>query len=107
MAFLGKERMDVVIDLEEEQEIHAVWGDFMQICGPGVFLPAKVTISASTDGKHYTLLKEIEQLVVKDDAVNFRRYGWEGQAKARYIRFRSNPDAQYGGIHFIDEVVVK
>lgn len=107
MAFLGKERMDVVIDLEEEQEIHAVWGDFMQICGPGVFLPAKVTISASTDGKHYTLLKEIEQQVVKDDAVNFRRYGWEGQAKARYIRFRSNPDAQYGGIHFIDEVVVK
>ena len=107
LGFITDKRVDVVIDLEKETTIHSVGADFMQICGPDVWLPCKVVISASTDGEHYTTLTEIDQEVKKDDEVSFKNFGWKGETKARYVRYQSFPDPKRGGVHFVDEIVIQ
>lgn len=107
LGFADNHRMDVVIDMEQETTIHSVAADFMQICGPDVYMPEKVIISSSTDGKNYTTLAEIDHKVVKDDEVSFKNFGWQGEAKARYIRYQAIANAEHGGIQFVDEIVVK
>ena len=105
-GFIDKKRMDVTIDMEKETEIHSVGADFMQVCGPEVFMPSEVIISVSNDGKEFTELKRMEHKVVKDDKVTFTNFGWEGNAKARYIRYQAS-SGEFGGFLFTDEIVVK
>ena len=99
--------IDLTIDLEKETFIKNVYADFMQICGPGVFMPKQVIISVSNDGKEFTELKKIEHQVIKDDAVTFKTYGWEGEANARYVRYQAEIDRNFGGFLFVDEIVIK
>lgn len=106
-GFVTKARVDVVIDLEKETPIHSVAADFMQICGPEVFMPERVVISVSNDGKEFTQLAEIKHEVVRDDAVTFKNFGWEGEASARYIRYQALASDKFGGVLFTDEIVVK
>lgn len=106
-GFVTKDRVDVVIDLEKETPIHSVAADFMQICGPEVFMPERVVISVSNDGKEFTQLAEIKHEVVRDDAVTFKNFGWEGEASARYIRYQALASDRFGGVLFTDEIVVK
>lgn len=105
-GFIGKRRMDVIIDLEAETDIHSVEADFMQVCGPEVFMPAQVIISVSDDGEAFTELTCIDHEVVKDDKVTFKHFGWEGETKARYVRYQARSGA-FGGFLFTDEVIVK
>ena len=99
--------IDLTIDLEKETSIKNVYADFMQICGPGVFMPKQVIISVSNDGKEFTELTTIDHQVVKDDAVTFKTYGWEGEANARYVRYQAEIDRNFGGFLFVDEIVIK
>ena len=105
-GFIGRGGIDVCIDLEEEKEIKNVTADFMQLCEPGIYLPAEVEISASTDSSTFHTLATIGHNVVRDDTLSFRTYGWEGRTKARYIRYRATRGKQ-GGFMFTDEIVVK
>lgn len=105
-GFLGRKGVDVVVDLEQMTKITSVSADFMQICGPGVFMPAQVIVSVSTDGEHYTELQTIDNEVVRDDAVTFKTLGWEGSTEARYVRYQARR-SDFGGFLFIDEVVVR
>ena len=105
-GFLGRKGVDVVIDLERMTKIGSVSADFMQICGPGVFMPAQVVVSVSADGEHYTELMTIDNEVVRDDEVTFKTLGWEGSAEARYVRYQARR-SDFGGFLFIDEVVVR
>ena len=107
LGFTAGNEMDVVIDLGRDTSIHSITADFMQICGPYVFMPAKVVISVSLDGKDYVVLKEINHEVVKDDAVSFKSFGWSGETNARYIRYQAFPGDIDGAILFTDEIVVK
>ena len=99
--------IDLTIDLEKETAIKSVGADFMQICGPGVFMPKQVIISVSNDGKEFTELAKIDHQVVKDDAVTFKNFGWEGEANARYVRYQAEIDRNFGGFLFVDEIVIK
>ena len=99
--------IDLTIDLEKETPIKNVTADFMQICGPGVFMPKQVIISVSNDGKVFTELAKIDHQVVKDDAVTFKAFGWEGEANARYVRYQAEIDRNFGGFLFVDEIVIK
>ena len=99
--------IDLTIDLEKETSIKNVYADFMQICGPGVFMPKQVIISVSNDGKEFTELAKIDHQVVKDDAVTFKAFGWEGEANARYVRYQAEIDRNFGGFLFVDEIVIK
>lgn len=108
LGFADNHRMDVVIDLEKVTKIHSISADFMQIWGPYVYMPSKVIISSSIDGKDYTQLTAINHQVQKDDSVSFKKFGWEGEADARYIRYQAMADSLYkDGIQFVDEIIVK
>jgi hexosaminidase len=107
LGFVGRPRMDVVIDLEDTLSLHHIGADFMQICEPGVYLPAVVTISLSDDGVHFVPLTTCRHTVVKDDAVTFKHYGWEGCARGRYVRYQADADTLLGGVLFVDEIVVE
>ena len=99
--------VDVTIDLEKETPIKEVNADFMQICGPGVFMPNQVIVSISNDGKEFTELAKVDHQVVKDDAVTFKTFGWTGEANARYVRYQASHDKKIGGFLFVDEIVIK
>ena len=99
--------VDVTIVLEKETPIKEVNADFMQICGPGVFMPKQVIVSISNDGKEFTELAKVDHQVVKDDAVTFKTFGWTGEANVRYVRYQASHDEQFGGFLFVDEIVIK
>lgn len=105
-GLIDKKRMDITIDMEKETAIRSIGADFMQVCGPEVFLPATVTISISSDGKEFKQLKHIDHKVVKDDKVSFVNFGWEGETKGRYVRYQAT-SGEFGGFLFTDEVVVR
>lgn len=98
--------VDVTVDLESLTDVHSISADFMQICGPWVFMPAQVIISASSDGENFTELTRIDHEVIRDDKVTFKTFGWEGQTQARYIRYEAR-HSDIGGFLFLDEIVVQ
>ena len=105
-GFLGRGGVDVIIDLGEVTHIESISADFMQYCGPGVFMPCLVEIAISDDGEEYTKIADIEHEVVVEDVPSFKSFGWEGSAEARYIRYKAHRSS-FSGFLFIDEVVVK
>ena len=105
-GFIGRGGINVCIDMGDSHDIKEVAADFMQLCEPGIYLPAKVEIAISDDSTTFTELATITHDVIRDDTLGFKRYGWEGTAKARYIRYRAQRGKQ-GGFMFTDEIVVK
>lgn len=105
-GFLGRGGVDVVIDMGEITRISSIAADFMQICGPGVFMPCLVEISVSTDGENYELLTAIEHEVILDELPSYKCFGWEGDTEARYIRYKAHR-SRHSGFLFVDEIVVK
>ena len=100
-----RDGIDVTIDLGEEKEISSVAADFMQMCIPDVWLPEKVTISLSSDGKEYREIAEINHTVMRNEGLSFKNYGWKGNEKGRYVRFRAKCGPQRGWL-FTDEIIV-
>lgn len=100
------ERMDVIIDLGEPMPIHEVTATFMQLCGPWVWMPEHVIISASTDGENFTTLAEHFHTQVRDWELSLRPFGWESAegVTARYVRYRATANH---GILFTDEIIVR
>lgn len=98
--------IDITIDLGEEREISSVSADFMQMCIPDVWLPAKVTISLSSDSAEFRDIATIMHNVVRDEGLSFKSYGWNGKEKGRYVRYRAECGPQHGWL-FTDEIIVK
>lgn len=106
-GFLGK-GADVIVDMEKSQSIQQLSIDFMQLRGPGVFLPQKVSFLISNDGKEYTLLKTITTtLPITDEQLTIQTYDWTGSCEARYVRVQADINPEAGGFLFTDEFVVK
>ncbi|MBR5595003.1 MAG: beta-N-acetylhexosaminidase [Alistipes sp.] len=105
-GFLGRGGVDVVIDMEETTHIESITADFMQICGPGVFMPCLVEIGISDDGQEWTVIAEIEHEVVLDELPSFKSFGWTGSVDTRYIRYKAHR-SKYTGFLFVDEIVVR
>ncbi len=99
--------LDAIIDLGEVTAIHRVMANFMQIRTPQVFLPAKVEVWASVDGKNFTLLGSdicSEEEAGKD--VIFRDFGWIGTpTETRYVRFHAIQGKKQ--FLFTDEIVIQ
>lgn len=104
-GFIGRGGIDVTIDLEQQKQIKSISATFMQLCNPGIFHPAEVTISASCDSITFEELAHIEHTVVRDDTLSFKKYGWQGNTKARYIRYKAQR-SNFGGFMFTDEIEV-
>jgi hexosaminidase len=98
--------IDVVIDMESVQDVHYVGGTFMQLIGPGVFMPEKVNIYASEDGVNYVQLAQVwNDVSYDDDHLLFRSFDTICNVKARYIRYHAVRSYKRGFI-FLDEIIV-
>ena len=96
---------DVTIDLGKETDIKQVCAEFIQLKGPYVWLPKQVIISSSVDGEHYDTLATVDNDISPDiETLQFKEFGWEGNAKARYIRYKALSNGITGGWLFTDEI---
>lgn len=99
---------DVTIDLGKETDIKQVRAEFIQLKGPYVWLPKQVIISSSVDGEHYNTLATVDNDISPDiETLQFKEFGWEGNAKARYIRYKALSNGIAGGWLFTDEIRIK
>lgn len=96
--------LDVVIDLGKVQPVHYVGASFMHQPGPGVFIPTKMEVEVSADGKQYERIGEVWGDI--DDKIPnllFKTYSLTCNRQARYIRVHAvNPKA----FIFVDEIIV-
>lgn len=99
---------DVTIDLGKETDIKQVCAEFIQLKGPYVWLPKQVIISSSVDGEHYDTLATVDNDISPDiETLQFKEFSWEGNAKARYIRYKALSNGIAGGWLFTDEIRIK
>lgn len=106
-GFISRDRLDVTVDLGEVTCIHSVEADFIQVVNPEVFLPSEVFVSISTDGVNFEELCRVENKVSKEVPVCFRKFGWKGEAHARYVRYQARSDKDLRGWLFTDEIIVR
>lgn len=105
-GFIGRAGMDVVIDMGSVRQISSVDGDFLQSCGPEIFLPHYLNISVSEEGEYYRAILKAE---IEDSDIPevYHQLGWQGDAvSARYVRVQALPGPRQGWI-FCDEICVK
>lgn len=96
--------IDVVIDMGKIDTIKSVSARFMQIIGPGVYMPEYVKVYVSTDGKKFKEFGLDKNDISKKEAtLVFKRFEVKGNERARYIRFFAK---KYSGFQFIDEIIV-
>ena len=98
--------IDVIIDLETVQDIHYVGGTFMQLKGPGVFMPEKVEIQVSSDGENFIQVAEVwNDVSVNLEELLFKSFDTICNVQARYIRYRAARSTMRGFL-FLDEIIV-
>jgi hexosaminidase len=98
--------IDVTIDMESVQKISYIGGTFMQLIGPGVFMPEKVDIYVSEDGKDFKHIAQVwNDVSVKASDLLFKSFDTICNEKARYVRYNAFRSPMRGFI-FLDEIVV-
>ena len=98
--------IDVTIDLEAIQQISYVGGTFMQLIGPGVFMPHKVDIYASEDGVSFNLVKTVwNDVSTSQEELTFKEFHTICDVQARYIRYHACRSTMRGFL-FLDEIVI-
>ena len=99
--------IDVTIDLGSLQPVTYVGGTFMQLIGPGVFMPRQVDILVSEDGENFELIATMENdIPTTEESLTFRTYETTCDAMARYVRYHAYRSTMRGFL-FLDEVIVK
>lgn len=103
-GFLGD--FDVTLDFERREELHQIKLRFMQLPGPGVYIPDNVKILASDDGKHFREMQKIDNDVsTADPSLQFKTFSFDLEGRlARYIRIVGQNEMK--GFLFTDEIVV-
>ena len=106
LGFLNRD-FEATIDLGAVKAIREVKADFLQWHSALSGLPKSVEIAVSEDGEHFTVLgEELNDLPFDDPKLQCRAFGWEGTARARYVRCRAAFHGHASGWLFIDEIVV-
>ena len=105
MGFLSD--INVVIDLGEPTDIHYIGATFLQSAGPGIFLPERVEISVSDDGRNFTPAGQcFNDIPVSDPNLIFRDFNVICNEKARYVRYMAFRNPAVSAWLFVDEIVV-
>ena len=98
--------IDVTIDLGSVMKISYVGGTFMQLIGPGVFMPRKVDVLVSEDGVDFTLVRTIwNDVSTSVPDLLFKSFDTICDTEARYVRYHAYRSTRRGFL-FLDEVVV-
>ena len=97
---------DVTLDFERREELKQIKLRFMQVAGPGIYIPSYVKILASDDGKHFRELQRIDNDVpTTDSSLRFKTFDFDLKGRsARYIRIVGKNNMK--GFLFTDEIVV-
>jgi len=98
--------IDVVIDLQKVDTIHLVQANFMQIIGPGVYMPKYIEVQTSVDGINYTNQgRDNNSVYPTESSLRFKDFKVQMKpTAARYIKFISKLQS---GFQFIDEIIVE
>ena len=97
--------VDVTIDLGKEENLSRLRSTFMQVTGPGVYMPHFVEVSLSKDGTQFTTLeKVVNDVPATDPKLIFKTFevSLKGQS-ARYVRFVAKLQR---GFLFADEIII-
>ena len=98
--------IDVTIDLETVQQISYIGGTFMQLIGPGVFMPRKVDILVSEDGVNFDLIQTVwNDVPTSQEELSFKEFHTICDRPARYVRYHAYRSTMRGFL-FLDEIVV-
>lgn len=98
--------IDVTIDMEEVTQVNFIGGTFMQLTGPGVFMPEKVDILVSQDGVDFEFLTTVwNDVSTSCPDLLFKSFDTICDIQTRYIRYHAYRSPMRGFL-FLDEVVV-
>jgi len=112
LGFEGK-NMEAVIEMKEETTINKVRFRFFKGEGQWIYLPKKVSVFVSTDGKKYTLAGETTNIATESKIANPTV---EVNSKGSFVkieveRFGKIPEGLQGGGHeawlFVDEIIIE
>jgi len=97
--------MDVVIDMDKTETCNTISCTFMQLTGPGVYMPNYVEVFISNDGQNYVSAgKAMNSIASSDSSLRFKTFLVEvNGVSGRYIRFFAKNQR---GFLFADEIVV-
>lgn len=100
--------VDVTIDLGRIRKLHEVTADFIQWFSAWVWLPARVEIALSDDGREFRTIATLQNdYPERAERPEFRAFGWQGEDRARYVRYRAIRNGRPGGWLFTDEIIVR
>ena len=98
--------IDVTIDLGKLIQVSYIGGTFMQLIGPGVFMPEKVDVWVSENGSDFTQVTTIwNDVSTRNPDLLFKNFDVVCDVKARYVRYHAYRSTMSGFL-FLDEVVV-
>jgi hexosaminidase len=98
--------IEVVIDLQKVDTVSLVQANFMQIIGPGVYMPKYIEVETSMDGVNFTNQgRDNNTVSPKESSLLFKDFKVQIKpTAARYIKFISKLQS---GFQFIDEIIVE
>ncbi|CAL1518134.1 family 20 glycosylhydrolase [Chitinophaga sp. MM2321] len=99
--------MDVTVDMEQETVLNSLSITFMQLTGPGVYMPAFVEVLISSDGKNFKPVQQVKNdIPTTTSTLTFKdfKFNLNGQ-KARYVRVHAVNDQH--GFMFTDEIIIQ
>ncbi len=99
--------IDVIIDMGEVHNLNSISAKFMQITGPGVYMPDYLEVSISLDGKNYNTIDRDNNNISKDEKeLTFKTFKCSlNNSKARYIKVVAGN--KQNAFIFTDEIVVQ
>ncbi len=99
--------IDLIVDMQQIQPIERVAMNFMQMIGPGVYMPGEVEVLLSKDGVNYKSVgKVLNDISDTEPKLTFKRFEvkLDNPQTARFIQVKaSNPKKGY---LFTDEIIV-
>ena len=97
--------LDVVIDMGTSMQLNSLSANFMQLTGPGVYMPKYIEVSLSSDGINFEKAFRVENNIPKDyNRLIFQDFvGGLNNKQARYIKVFAKNN---GGFLFVDELFV-
>ena len=98
--------IDVIVDLEQLTDLSYIGGTFMQLIGPGVFMPEKVDIWVSENGEDYSRVTTVwNDISTSDSNLLFKSFDVVCDVKARFVRYHAYRSTKRGFL-FLDEIIV-
>ncbi|MBS1749240.1 MAG: family 20 glycosylhydrolase [Bacteroidetes bacterium] len=97
--------MDVTVELKNAMELKNVSISFMQLTGPGVYMPGYVEFSWSEDGKTFSHPVRVENNVpATQSALSIQPFKADIGVRAKYIKVFAQNDKK--GFLFADEIMI-